>query len=168
YPCSANTTPHVSPDTPAPIIAIRSAISPWCKRDRKKTRSGDLQIAVETRRIVGRLTRSLPLTRSNELPVYVARVPAAPFCEMPILGVRRGGRPTVWYVPNLEAAFKVHQAWFHSIEMRSRRKFWRARGFRQTTRWNCIDRLWKNWRRLRMRGAIWQRPKATGAAAARS
>src|SRR5678815_4640845 len=30
---------------------------------------------------VGRLTRSLPLTRSNELPVDVARVPAAPFCE---------------------------------------------------------------------------------------
>jgi len=33
--------------------------------------------------IVGRLTRSLPLTRSNELPVDVARVPPAPFCEAP-------------------------------------------------------------------------------------
>jgi hypothetical protein len=31
--------------------------------------------------IVGRLTRSLPLSRSDGLPVYVARVPAAPFCE---------------------------------------------------------------------------------------
>jgi len=29
------------------------------------------------------LTRSLPLTRSNELPVDVARVSAAPFCETP-------------------------------------------------------------------------------------
>jgi hypothetical protein len=36
---------------------------------------------------VGRLTRSRPLTRSNELPVDVARVPAAPFCEAPRLGV---------------------------------------------------------------------------------
>jgi len=36
---------------------------------------------------VGRLTRSRPLTRSNELPVDVARVPAAPFCETPRLGV---------------------------------------------------------------------------------
>jgi hypothetical protein len=33
---------------------------------------------------VGRLTRSLPLTRSIDLPVYVARVPAAPFRETPI------------------------------------------------------------------------------------
>jgi len=32
---------------------------------------------------LGRLTRSLPLTRSNELPVDVARVPAAPFSETP-------------------------------------------------------------------------------------
>ena len=38
-------------------------------------------------RTVGRLTRSRPLTRSNELPVDVARVPAAPFCETPDLGV---------------------------------------------------------------------------------
>ena len=30
---------------------------------------------------VGRLTRSRPLTRSTELPVDVARVSAAPFCE---------------------------------------------------------------------------------------
>jgi hypothetical protein len=29
------------------------------------------------------LTRSPPLSRSYELPVYVARVPAAPFCETP-------------------------------------------------------------------------------------
>ena len=34
--------------------------------------------------LVGRLTRSLPLSRSNEPPVHVARVPAAPFCETPI------------------------------------------------------------------------------------
>jgi hypothetical protein len=33
--------------------------------------------------IVGRLTRSLPPSRSNELPVYVARVPTAPFCKTP-------------------------------------------------------------------------------------
>ena len=38
---------------------------------------------VGLRIVVGRLTRSLPLTRSNELPVDVARVPAAPFCETP-------------------------------------------------------------------------------------
>ena len=31
--------------------------------------------------IVGRLTRSLPLSRPVGLPVYLARVPAAPFCE---------------------------------------------------------------------------------------
>jgi len=36
---------------------------------------------------VRRLTRSRVLTRSNELPVDVARVPAAPFCETPDLGV---------------------------------------------------------------------------------
>jgi len=29
------------------------------------------------------LTRSLPLSRPAGLPVYVARVPAAPFCETP-------------------------------------------------------------------------------------
>jgi hypothetical protein len=34
---------------------------------------------------VGRLTRSLPLSRPDGLPVYVARVPGAPFCEMLIL-----------------------------------------------------------------------------------
>src|SRR5213076_3285755 len=33
-------------------------------------------------RIVGRLTRSLPLSRPDGLPVYVARVPASPFCEL--------------------------------------------------------------------------------------
>jgi hypothetical protein len=33
--------------------------------------------------IVGRLTRSLPLSRPDGPPVYVARVPAAPFCETP-------------------------------------------------------------------------------------
>ena len=33
--------------------------------------------------IAGRLTRSLPLSRPGGLPVYVARVPAAPFCETP-------------------------------------------------------------------------------------
>jgi hypothetical protein len=32
--------------------------------------------------IVGRLTRSLPLSRPDGLPVYIARVPAAPFCEL--------------------------------------------------------------------------------------
>jgi hypothetical protein len=32
--------------------------------------------------IVGRLTRLLPLSRPDGLPVYVARVPAAPFCEL--------------------------------------------------------------------------------------
>ena len=32
--------------------------------------------------IVGRLTRSLPLSRPDGLPVYVARVPASPFCEL--------------------------------------------------------------------------------------
>jgi len=37
--------------------------------------------------LVVRLTRSLPLSRSYELPVYVARVPAAQFCETPILMV---------------------------------------------------------------------------------
>jgi hypothetical protein len=31
--------------------------------------------------IAGRLTRSLPLARSHDLPVHVARLPAAPFCE---------------------------------------------------------------------------------------
>jgi hypothetical protein len=34
--------------------------------------------------LVGRLTGSLPLAWSIDLPVYVARVPAAPFCETPI------------------------------------------------------------------------------------
>jgi len=34
---------------------------------------------------VGRLTRSLPLSRSGEQPVYAARVPAAPFCESRML-----------------------------------------------------------------------------------
>ena len=32
--------------------------------------------------IVERLTRSLPLSRPDGLPVCVARVPAAPFCEL--------------------------------------------------------------------------------------
>ena len=31
--------------------------------------------------IVGRLTRSLPLSSPGGLPVHVARIPAAPFCE---------------------------------------------------------------------------------------
>src|SRR5438094_3265618 len=33
--------------------------------------------------IVGRLTRLLPLSRPDGLPVYVARVPVAPLCETP-------------------------------------------------------------------------------------
>ena len=36
--------------------------------------------------ITGRLTRSLPLTRSRDLPVHVARLPPAPFCETPTCG----------------------------------------------------------------------------------
>ena len=32
------------------------------------------------------MTRLLPLSRPDGLPVYVARVPAAPFCETPTLG----------------------------------------------------------------------------------
>src|SRR5207249_10993478 len=35
------------------------------------------------RSFVGRLTHSLPLARFFNLPVHVARVPAAPFCETP-------------------------------------------------------------------------------------
>ena len=38
-------------------------------------------IGWETAKIVGRLTRSLPLSRPGGLPVHVARIPAAPFCE---------------------------------------------------------------------------------------
>jgi hypothetical protein len=34
-------------------------------------------------RIVRRLTRSLPLTRSTDLPVAVARIRSGPFCETP-------------------------------------------------------------------------------------
>src|SRR6266487_4330874 len=37
--------------------------------------------------IVGRLTRSLPLTRSLDLPVHVARLPPAPFWETPFMGL---------------------------------------------------------------------------------
>ena len=33
--------------------------------------------------VVGRLTCSLSLSRPHRLPVYVARIPAAPFCETP-------------------------------------------------------------------------------------
>jgi hypothetical protein len=36
---------------------------------------------------IERLTRSRPLTRSDELPVDFARVPAASFCETPGIGV---------------------------------------------------------------------------------
>src|SRR6266545_5108804 len=52
-------------------------------------------------RIVGRLIRLLPLARSCDLPVHVARLPPAPFCETPWLGVRRGERPTnaVGFIP---------------------------------------------------------------------
>src|SRR5438045_2634158 len=50
-------------------------------------------------RMVGRLTRSLPLSRPDGLPVHAARVPAAPFCETPTdgsqTGVRRGERPAI-------------------------------------------------------------------------
>ena len=38
-------------------------------------------MANQETRTVGRLTRSLPLSRPVELPVHVARVRAAPFCE---------------------------------------------------------------------------------------
>ena len=34
--------------------------------------------------LVGRLTRSLPLTRSLDRPVHVARLPPASFCETPL------------------------------------------------------------------------------------
>ena len=34
--------------------------------------------------LVGRLTCSLPLARSRDLPVHVARLPPAPFCETPL------------------------------------------------------------------------------------
>jgi len=40
-------------------------------------------IGWETAKIVGHLTRSLPLSRPGGLPVHVARIPAAPFWEMP-------------------------------------------------------------------------------------
>jgi len=41
---------------------------------------------------VGRLTPSLPLSRPDELPAYVARAPAAPFCETPNQSDRRLAR----------------------------------------------------------------------------
>jgi hypothetical protein len=34
------------------------------------------------REIIGRLTRSLPLSRPHGQPIYVARVPVAQFCEL--------------------------------------------------------------------------------------
>ncbi len=37
----------------------------------------------ESARVAGRLTHSLPLARSDELPVCVARIPAAPLCQTP-------------------------------------------------------------------------------------
>src|SRR6266487_4757456 len=37
--------------------------------------------------LVGRLTRSLPLTRSDELPVYVARVPAGSILRNPAASI---------------------------------------------------------------------------------
>src|SRR5204863_8600438 len=50
-------------------------------------------------RSVERLTRALPLTHPDGLPVCVARIPAAPLCETPVdvyqAGVRRGERPTL-------------------------------------------------------------------------
>ena len=38
---------------------------------------------------IGRLTHSLPLARSRDLPVYVARLPPAPFCELRTLSELR-------------------------------------------------------------------------------
>jgi hypothetical protein len=47
----------------------------------RKGRRGARRLIPQT--FAGRLTRSLPLSRSHELPVCVARVPAAPFRETP-------------------------------------------------------------------------------------
>jgi hypothetical protein len=41
----------------------------------------------ESARVAGRLTHSLPLARSDELPVCVARIPAAPLCQTPSVPV---------------------------------------------------------------------------------
>ena len=68
--------------------------------------------------IVGCLTRLIPLSRPDGLPVYVARVPAAPVCEPRMLSgltqtpynvesglmKGRGGTP----VPPAPAASKIH------------------------------------------------------------
>src|SRR4051812_47168167 len=74
-----------------------------------------------------------------------------------------GGRalPRSRYVRNRVAASTIGATWFRSIEMLSQKKSWRALGFPQMRHWNYIDRRWKNWRRWRMRGAIWQKPKVT-------
>jgi hypothetical protein len=42
-------------------------------------------IVLEATNFVGRLTRSLPLARSHDLSVHVARLPSAPFCETPVV-----------------------------------------------------------------------------------
>ena len=53
-------------------------------RENRRVSSGVERREIARQRIVvGRLTRSLPLTRSRDLPVHVARLPPAPFCETP-------------------------------------------------------------------------------------
>src|SRR5882724_2007654 len=60
-----------------------SLLRPASQPQRNKSQVAQTNLSRAFAAIVGRLTRSRPLTRSNELPVDVARVPAAPFCEKP-------------------------------------------------------------------------------------
>src|SRR5882724_3327185 len=63
--------------------ASSSLLRPASQRQRNKSQIAQTNLSRAFAAIVGRLTRSRPLTRSNEVPVDVARVPAAPFCEIP-------------------------------------------------------------------------------------
>jgi hypothetical protein len=60
-----------------------AALAAWTVPNNTATIRSHRNIVWKIPNFVGRLTRSLPLSRPGGLPVHVARVPAAPFCETP-------------------------------------------------------------------------------------
>ena len=60
-----------------------AAFASWSMPNSIAAKTNNRNVLWKSMNLVGRLTGSLPLSRPAGLPVLVARVPAAPFCETP-------------------------------------------------------------------------------------
>ena len=60
-----------------------AAFASWSMPNSIAATANNRNVLWKSMNLVGRLIRSLPLSRPAGLPVHFARVPAAPFCETP-------------------------------------------------------------------------------------